>query len=76
MPPKGKGLSYNEKRERLLRIFNDRKEVFSYPQIEKEGEKVGIRRDTIKEVLESLVSDTLVDVDTLGTSKCYWSLPS
>jgi hypothetical protein len=33
-------------------------------------------RDTIKEVLESLVSDTLVDCDTLGASKCYWSLPS
>jgi hypothetical protein len=42
MPPKGKGMTMNQKRERLLRIFHEKKEVYSYPQIEKEGEKAGI----------------------------------
>lgn len=50
--------------------------MFSYPQIEKEAEKVGIRRDVVKEILESLISDNLVETDNMGTSKCYWSLPS
>ena len=31
MPPKGKGLSFNQKRECLLRIFTERKDVFNYP---------------------------------------------
>ncbi|CAK70376.1 unnamed protein product (macronuclear) [Paramecium tetraurelia] len=76
MPPKNKGLSANQKRDRIMKIFTERKEVFSYPQLEKEADKVGIRRDNLKEILESLLSDNLVETENLGTSKCYWSLPS
>ncbi|KAM3140919.1 hypothetical protein pb186bvf_006930 [Paramecium bursaria] len=76
MPPKHKGVSLQEKRDRILRIFTEKKEVFSLGQIEKEAEKAGIRRDQVKDLLEALVSDTLVEVDTIGTSKVYWSLPS
>lgn len=31
MPPKNKGLSAKEKRDRIMKIFTERKEVFSYP---------------------------------------------
>lgn len=76
MPPKHKGVSLQEKRDRILKIFTEKKEVFSLGQIEKEAEKAGIRRDQVKDLLEALVSDTLVEVDTIGNSKVYWSLPS
>jgi hypothetical protein len=71
-----KGLSFEEKRKRMLEIFKDDQSFFHLKDIEKLGTKKGIIFQTIKEVLDSLVGDSLVEVDKIGSSNFYWSLPS
>mmetsp|Transcript_75932 Transcript_75932/g.88300 ORF Transcript_75932/g.88300 Transcript_75932/m.88300 type:complete len:205 (-) Transcript_75932:180-794(-) len=73
---KKKALSFDEKRARLLAIFHERKEVFNLKELEKHGSKAGIVLQTVKEVLEALMSDNLVESDKIGSANFFWSLPS
>src|SRR5690348_3145903 len=73
---KGKGLSFEEKRKRMLCIFKDDPSFFHLKDIEKLGTKKGIIFQAIKEVLDSLVNDNLVETDKIGSSNFYWALPS
>jgi predicted transcriptional regulator len=75
MAPK-KGVSFDDKRLRLLEIFS-RAEVFTLKEIEKIGSKEkGIVEQTIKDVLQTLVDDGLVETDKIGAGNFYWALPS
>ncbi|KAG2492313.1 hypothetical protein HYH03_009265 [Edaphochlamys debaryana] len=75
MPPK-KGVSAQEKRERLLSIFHDSADVFVIKDIEKLGSKKGINSQIVKEVLQTLLDDDLVHVEKIGISNYYWAFPS
>jgi hypothetical protein len=75
MAPK-KGVSFDDKRLRLLEIFA-RAEVFTLKEIEKIGSKEkGIVEQTIKDVLQTLVDDGLVETDKIGAGNFFWALPS
>jgi acetone carboxylase gamma subunit len=71
-----KGISFEEKRQRMMSIFKDDQSFFHYKDIEKISLKKGISFPSIKEVLDSLVGDDLVECEKIGTSIYYWSLPS
>ncbi|XP_026158396.1 meiotic nuclear division protein 1 homolog [Mastacembelus armatus] len=74
---KKKGLSLEEKRARMMEIFFESKDVFQLKDIEKIAPKAkGIAPMTVKEVLQSLVDDNMVDCERVGTSNYYWSFPS
>jgi hypothetical protein len=73
---KTKGLSFEEKRRRMADIFKDDPSFFHLKDIEKLGTKKGIIYQTIKDVLDSLVNDNLVETDKIGSSNFYWALPS
>ncbi len=73
---KGKGLSFEEKRRRMLEIFKDDPSFYHLKDIEKFGTKKGIIFQSIKEVLDSLVNDNLVECEKIGSSNFYWALPS
>jgi hypothetical protein len=73
---KTKGLSFEEKRKRMSDIFKDDPSFFHLKDIEKLGTKKGIIFQTIKDVLDSLVNDNLVETDKIGSSNFYWALPS
>lgn len=73
---KGKGLSFEEKRKRMADIFKDDPSFFHLKDIEKLGTKKGIIYQSIKDVLDSLVNDNLVETDKIGSSSFYWALPS
>ena len=73
---KAKGLSFEEKRKRMLDIFKDDPSFFHLKDIEKLGTKKGIIYQSIKDVLDSLVNDNLVETDKIGSSNFYWALPS
>ncbi|XP_051941210.1 meiotic nuclear division protein 1 homolog isoform X2 [Hippocampus zosterae] len=74
---KKKGLSLEEKRSRMMEIFFETKDVFQLKDIEKIAPKTkGITTMTVKEVLQSLVDDNMVDCERLGTSNYYWAFPS
>ncbi|OCH95089.1 meiotic nuclear division protein 1 [Obba rivulosa] len=72
-----RGLSAEEKRVRLLEIFHESKDFFQLKELEKLGPKSkGIVSQTVKEVLQSLVDDGLVQADKIGSSNFFWSFPS
>eukprot|EP00002_Diphylleia_rotans_P009491 TRINITY_DN1979_c0_g1_i2.p1 TRINITY_DN1979_c0_g1~~TRINITY_DN1979_c0_g1_i2.p1 ORF type:complete len:129 (-),score=37.02 TRINITY_DN1979_c0_g1_i2:149-535(-) len=74
---KRKGLSFDEKRERLLEIFYEKQEVFTLKELEKLGPKLkGIIEQTVKDVLQSLQDDSLVEFDKIGISNYFWAFPS
>ncbi|KAJ0051280.1 hypothetical protein NL108_017676, partial [Boleophthalmus pectinirostris] len=53
------------------------KDVFQLKDIEKIAPKSkGITPMAVKEVLQSLVDDNMVDCERVGTSNYYWSFPS
>ncbi|MEQ2241485.1 Meiotic nuclear division protein 1, partial [Ilyodon furcidens] len=53
------------------------KDVFQLKDIEKIAPKSkGIAPMTVKEVLQSLVDDNMVDCERVGTSNYYWAFPS
>ena len=74
---KKRGLSVEEKRGRMMEIFHEKKEFFQLKELEKIGPKEkGIVAQSIKDVLQSLVDDGMVETDKIGTSVYYWSFPS
>lgn len=73
---KGKGLSLEEKRRRMLEIFKNDPSFFHLKDIEKLGVKKGIIFMSIKDVLDSLVNDNLVESEKIGASNFFWALPS
>ncbi|THH21318.1 hypothetical protein EW146_g189 [Bondarzewia mesenterica] len=67
-----RGLSAEEKRVKLTEIFHE-----SLKELEKLGPKLkGIVSQSVKEVLQSLVDDGLVQTDKVGSSNFFWSFPS
>ncbi|KAG8656987.1 meiotic nuclear division protein 1 homolog [Manihot esculenta] len=73
---KKRGLSLEEKRERILQIFYDSQDFFLLKELEKLGPKKGVISQSVKDVVQSLVDDDLVSKDKIGTSVYFWSLPS
>jgi len=74
---KKRGLSLEEKRKAMLEIFYEKKEFFQLKDLEKIAPKEkGIVVQSVKDVLQSLVDDCMVDTDKIGTSVYYWSFPS
>ncbi|XP_013794197.1 meiotic nuclear division protein 1 homolog isoform X1 [Limulus polyphemus] len=74
---KRKGLSIEEKRQRLLQLFYEKKDVFQLKDLEKIAPKEkGIISQSVKEVTQSLVDDGLIDTDKIGTSIYFWAFPS
>lgn len=74
---KRKGLSFDEKREKLLELFAETSEFFTLKELEKIAPKrKGITAQTVKEVLQSLVDDDAVNSDKCGVQTVFWCLPS
>ncbi|KAE9411510.1 meiotic nuclear division protein 1 [Gymnopus androsaceus JB14] len=72
-----RGLSAEEKRVKLLEIFHESKDFYQLKELEKLGPKLkGIVSQSVKEVLQSLVDDGLVQADKIGASNFFWSFPS
>ncbi|KAI9192352.1 hypothetical protein LWI28_021607 [Acer negundo] len=73
---KKRGLSLEEKREKMLQIFYDSQSFYLLKELEKLGPKKGVISQSVKDVVQSLVDDDLVSKDKIGTSVYFWSLPS
>ncbi|XP_046840276.1 meiotic nuclear division protein 1 homolog [Xenia sp. Carnegie-2017] len=72
-----RGLSLDEKRKRIMDIFFDTKDFFQLKEIEKIASKEkGINSMVVKEIVQGLVDDNLVDTEKIGTSNYFWSFPS
>eukprot|EP00775_Hariotina_reticulata_P013522 gene13522-13647_t len=73
---KRKGLSLEEKRDKVLEVFTESADVFVLKDVEKLAAKKGVVLQTIKEVLQSLVDDGLVHQEKIGSSNYFWSFPA
>lgn len=73
---KKRGLSLEEKRERLLAGFHDSEDVFVLKEVEKMGVSKGVTIQSVKDVLQSLVDDDLVHQERIGASNYFWAFPS
>lgn len=72
-----KGLSYDEKKRLMLEYMMDKAEVFTLAELEKVLTKAkGIVRQSVKEILQALCDDDLVDFDKIGSGNFFWALPS
>ncbi|XP_056658756.1 meiotic nuclear division protein 1 homolog isoform X2 [Monodelphis domestica] len=61
----------------MMEIFFETKDVFQLKDMEKIAPKEkGITAMSVKEVLQSLVDDGMVDSERIGTSNYFWAFPS
>ncbi|KAJ2776726.1 Meiotic nuclear division protein 1 [Coemansia interrupta] len=73
----GPRLTIDEKRKRMMEIFHDTMEPYLLKELEKIGPKQkGIVSQTVKDVVQSLVDDSLCHCEKIGTSNYYWAFPS
>ncbi|XP_075210959.1 meiotic nuclear division protein 1 homolog [Lycorma delicatula] len=74
---KRKGVSAEEKRTRMMQLFYEKKDFFQLKELEKLAPKEkGIIAQSVKDVVQSLVDDGLIDTDKIGTSVYFWAYPS
>lgn len=74
---KKRGLSLEDKRKGMMEIFYEKKDFFQLKELEKIAPKEkGIVQGTVKDVVQSLVDDGMVDTDKIGTSVYFWAFPS
>jgi hypothetical protein len=72
-----KRLSADDKKRLMLQLLHEKKDVFQLKDLERIAPKEkGIIAQSVKDVLQSLVDDSLVDSEKIGTSIYYWSFPS
>lgn len=74
---KKRGLSLDEKRSRMLDLLFEKKDFFQLKELEKIAPKEkGITSMSVKDVVQSLVDDAMVDTERIGTSNYFWAYPS
>ena len=73
---KRKGKSLEEKRSCLLSIYHETCVPYNLKEIEKEGSRKGVVQQSIKDVNTSLVDDSLITTDKIGSGVFFWSFPS
>ena len=71
-----KGISQEEKRKRVLQVFLEKHGFYHLKDVEKEAQKKGIHPMLIKDILNGLVADYLVETEKIGSSNFFWSFPS
>mmetsp|Transcript_18826 Transcript_18826/g.34883 ORF Transcript_18826/g.34883 Transcript_18826/m.34883 type:complete len:213 (-) Transcript_18826:101-739(-) len=70
-----RGLSAEEKKEKLKEVLSNGKVPLTLKQVEKLGGKAGVSQMTIKGLMEEMVSDGVVDMDKIGSTNWYWRFP-
>ena len=70
---RAKGLSFDDKRKAMLELLWETADFWSLKELEKMAPKAkGIIAQSVKEVLDALVSDGMVVCEKIGTGNYYW----
>eukprot|EP00658_Telonema_sp_P-2_P039337 TRINITY_DN2814_c0_g1_i1.p1 TRINITY_DN2814_c0_g1~~TRINITY_DN2814_c0_g1_i1.p1 ORF type:complete len:204 (+),score=72.62 TRINITY_DN2814_c0_g1_i1:175-786(+) len=75
-PKKKRGLSLEDKREKVLGMFHSTLDVLNIKEVEKGATARGVIAQSVKDVLKSLVDDDMVENDKIGIGSFFWSFPS
>ena len=73
---KKKGMSLEEKRQILLGLFRKEHSFFHYKEIEKYCTQHKLNFMIVKDLLQGILADNLVETEKIGSSSFYWSLPT
>uniref|UniRef100_A0A336L506 Meiotic nuclear division protein 1 homolog n=1 Tax=Culicoides sonorensis TaxID=179676 RepID=A0A336L506_CULSO len=69
-------LTAEDKKTALLDYFHETRDVFQLKELEKMAPRAtGIPQQAIKDILQKLMDDGLVDTCKVGSSVLYWSYP-
>jgi len=71
-----KGVSADEKRQRMLSMIRTSGHVWTMKDIEKGAGSIGIVSQAVKDVLKQLTDDDFVREGKVGVSTYYWSFPA
>ena len=71
----GKGVTKDEKKQRMVAMFRTSKEVFTKKDIESKAVKAGIIASAVEATLKEVVGDDLVREEKVGISTYWWSFP-
>lgn len=69
---KKKGLSMEEKCKKVLEIFTETQDVFQLKDVEKMALKKGVIVQSVKDCVNQLVADNLIETDKIGSSTYFW----
>lgn len=69
-------MSAHEKRETMQRILFESAEVFNLKELESLGRKAGVVVQAVKDVIQSLVDDDLIEQEKIGSANFFWAFPS
>jgi len=73
---KRRGVSAQEKRDRLLTMLRESMRPWSTKEIEKSAKSLGFHAMAMPEVLGSLLDDNLAVKEKIGSANYVWSFPS
>lgn len=73
---KSKPVGREEKQARLLKIFHESQDFYQLKDLERLAKEKGLNQNQVKEILNLLVDDGLIDSDRIGSSLFYWSFPN
>ena len=73
---KKKGLTLEEKRQTLLKLFKGSGSFYHYKDIEKHCTQNKISFMIVKDLLGGIVADNLLETEKIGSSAFYWYLPN
>mmetsp|Transcript_30148 Transcript_30148/g.85127 ORF Transcript_30148/g.85127 Transcript_30148/m.85127 type:complete len:209 (-) Transcript_30148:80-706(-) len=76
MTGKKRGLSLEDKKEKIMEIFYESSDVFLFKEIEKLAVKKGVTFQSVKDVVQDLVDSDILHQEKIGTSNFYWAFPS
>ena len=62
----------DEKAKKVLEIFTETQDVYQLKEIEKLAPKKGVISQSVKEVVNGLVADNLLETDKIGSSTYFW----
>ena len=71
----GKGVSAQEKKDRMLRMFHVASAPFTKKEVEKAAPKEGIISGAVEATLKDLICDDLVREGKIGGTLFYWAFP-
>ncbi|KAJ8600659.1 hypothetical protein CTAYLR_010683 [Chrysophaeum taylorii] len=72
----GRGMSMEEKKKVLLKVYHTKLEPLSIKELEKEGAKAGLFEKQVKEINAVLLDENLVNQDKIGQANVFWSFPA
>lgn len=73
---KKKGLSFDEKKATLLGAMHAEASFYTLKELEALGKAKGVIPQAVKEVVEALGADGMVNNDRVGSQQIFWALKS